>query len=182
MIHPGHPCQDLIRHLVHSCLHACAVVLSERSECNLSRSLPRNVEIRKLRPNITQRLENCPFPARIHLRTQYPIPGLPERGILIPYEPVEGRAGSFEDQQPLNAGADSDAGPALGGGFGVSCFGAVAEKGVRVREVVDDHAGPAVGDGLDMGDVDVGVLLDEVGGNNGGEELGWRDRVLFGKD
>lgn len=95
---------------------------------------------------------------------------------------MEARAGALEDEQPLNTGADGDAGAALGGDLDVACFGAVTEEGMRVREAVDDHAGPAVSGDFNVGDVYVGVLLDEVRGDNGGEEFWWSDGVLFGKD
>lgn len=95
---------------------------------------------------------------------------------------MEARAGALENQQPLDTGADGNAGAALGGDLDVAFFGAVAEEGVRVGEAVDDHAGPAVSGDFDVGDVYVGILLDEMRGDNGGEEFGWSDGVLFGKD
>lgn len=39
-----------------------------------------------------------------------------------------------------------------------------------------------MGDDFDVGSVDMRVLFDEVRGDNGGEELGRCDGVLFGKD
>lgn len=95
---------------------------------------------------------------------------------------MEGRAGSLEDQQSLDAGTDSNSGTAFGGGLNIACFGAVTEEGVRVREAVNDHASPTVSDGFDVGSVDMRVLFDKVRGDNGGEELGRGDGVLFGKD
>lgn len=82
---------------------------------------------------------------------------------------MEARSGTLEDQQSLDARADSDTNTALSGDLDIAGFGAVAEEGVRVREAVDDDAGPAVSDDLDVCDMYVGVLLDEVRGDNGGE-------------
>lgn len=51
-----------------------------------------------------------------------------------------------------------------------------------MRLAINDHALPAVGDDLDMRFVDVGVLFDEVVTEDGGEEFGRSDRVLFRED
>lgn len=53
---------------------------------------------------------------------------------------------------------------------------------MRVGLAIDTHSSPPVGDNLDGGGVDVLVGLDEVGSENGPEELGWSDRVLFCRD
>lgn len=51
-----------------------------------------------------------------------------------------------------------------------------------MRIAVDGHAVPAVGDDIGMGGVDVRVCLDEMRGEDGAEELGGCDGVLFGED
>lgn len=51
-----------------------------------------------------------------------------------------------------------------------------------MRLAADVHARPAVSYDGSVGGVDVGVCLDEVGGQDGTEELGGRHRVLFGED
>jgi len=64
----------------------------------------------------------------------------------------------------------------------VAGFSAIAQEGVRMRLAVDGHAGPAVGDDVDMGSVDVAVFLDEVRPDDRPEDFGGCDGVLFGED
>lgn len=64
----------------------------------------------------------------------------------------------------------------------ISGFGAVAQEGVRVWLAVDGHAGPSVGDDVDMGGVDVAVLFDEVRSDDGPKNFGGCDGVLFGEN
>ena len=94
---------------------------------------------------------------------------------------VELRTGALENGESLETGADRQALVAAECGLGCSHVGAVAVEGVGVGGVVDGHACPAVRDDLDVRGMDVGVGGGEVGGQDGGEELGGRDWVLFGE-
>lgn len=64
----------------------------------------------------------------------------------------------------------------------IAGFCAVAQEGVRMRFAVDGHAGPAVGDDIDMGGVDVAVFLDKVRSDDRPKNFGGCDGVLFGED
>ena len=84
--------------------------------------------------------------------------------------------------QPRNRRSDLNA-LALGNvNLNVAGFSPVAQEGVRVRFAVDSHAGPAVGDDVDMGGVDVAVFLDEVRSDDRSKDFGGCDGVLFGED
>lgn len=64
----------------------------------------------------------------------------------------------------------------------IAGFCAVAQEGVRVWLAVDGHAGPAMGDDLDVGGVDVAVFLDKVRSDDRPKHFGGCDGVLFGED
>jgi hypothetical protein len=64
----------------------------------------------------------------------------------------------------------------------VTGLGTVAVKAVRVRLTAHGHTCPSVGYDADMGAADVRVGGREVAGQDGGEEFGRGDGVLFGED
>jgi hypothetical protein len=97
-------------------------------------------------------------------------------------ETMERTPGALEHEELFNLAADGDASIFARHGFDDALFVAVAEKGVWVWLAVDGHARPAVLDDFDVRGVDVRVLLDEVGAEDGGEFLGGRDGVLFCED
>jgi hypothetical protein len=53
---------------------------------------------------------------------------------------------------------------------------------VRVRLAVKLEAGPTVSDDVGVRNVDVRVLVNEVGADDGAEQLGRNDGVLLGED
>lgn len=64
----------------------------------------------------------------------------------------------------------------------VSLLVAVAEEGVWVWLALDFHPCPAVDGDPHVGGGDVGVGVEEVLGEDGGEVFGWVDGVEFGHD
>lgn len=95
---------------------------------------------------------------------------------------MKGRAGALQHGQALDAAADDDAVLAADAGLDVARLLAVAHEAVRMRLAPDLHARPAVRDDLYVGGVDVAVRLNEVGAEDGGEELRRVDGVLLGGD
>lgn len=84
--------------------------------------------------------------------------------------------------QPRDCGSDLNA-LALGNvNLDIAGFSAVAQEGVRMWLAVDGHAGPSVGDDLDMGGMDMAVFFDEVRSYNRPKDFGGCDGVLFGED
>lgn len=174
--------QDLLGHLVHGVLDTGAVILGEDLQGDLAGTLPGGVELGDDGADLVQRGEGLPGPAGVDVGAEDAVPGFLEGGVLVAQEAPELRVGALEHGQLGQAGGDGDA-AALGH---VDLHGAlllaVAHERVRVRLAVDGQPGPAVRDDVDVRDVDVPVLGDEVGAQDGAEELRRRDGVLLGQD
>lgn len=173
--------KDLVAHVVHSSLHARAVLLGEGVDGDLSGSLVALVELVLLLADLLDILELLPLPRVLDFGAEDTVPGLGESGVLVSMEAVEGRTGALEDQEAVNAGLDGDALTTPCDNLNSALVGTVAEERVRVILAVDSHATPAVYDNLDVCDMDVAVSVDEVLAENRSEELRRVDRVLFGK-
>jgi hypothetical protein len=174
--------QDGVAHFVHSVLHTGAVLLGKRLHRDRPRITPRPIEFRDRSSDRAHAREGLPRPPTIDISAQDSIPDLRQGGVFIPYEAMELTARALQDQQSDNARADVDALAPRDLSLDVACLGAVAVEGVGVWLAVDAHACPAVGDHLDVRGADVGVGLDEVGAEDGGEEFGGCDGVFFGFD
>lgn len=175
-----HSGQNLLAHLVHGVLHTGALILSKSGERNVASFLPRRVELGARLPHGFYIGECLPLPSGVNVSGQDAIPGLSQRGELVPHEAVEGRASALQHRQAHDAAADDDALLAADAGLDVARLLAVAQKAVRMRLPPNLHARPAVCDDLDIGGVDVAVFLNEVGAEDGGEQLRWVDGVLLG--
>lgn len=177
----GHGGEDLLAHLVHCVLHAGALVLGKGLHCDVAGGAPRWVELGHGGADGGQ-VRELPGPGGVDVGGEDAVPGLGEGGVLVADEAVEGGAGGLEDGELLDGAGEGDAVLAGDAGLDVAGLLAVAEKGVRVRLAIDGHAGPAVLDDFDVRGVDVGVGLEEVGAEDGGEELRGVDGVLLRLD
>lgn len=131
---------------------------------------------------MVESIKGLPCPPAIDFGAQDTVVHLWERGVLVADKVMEGRAGTLEDKETGDSRTDGDALTFSGNGLDITCLGTIAEEGVRMRLPVNGHPGPAMGDDLDVSGVDMFVCGDEVGGDDGGEEFGWRDRMLLGQD
>lgn len=177
-----HSSQDLLTHLVHGGLDTGRVILSKGLEGGVPGSLPGIVELVNIGLDFVQAAEAAPGPGSIDLGAQNTVPGLLEGGEFVADEAPELGAGALEDGQAVNGGSDVDALALDHVDLDVAGLGAVLNEGVGVGLAVDVHAHPAVSDDVDVGGVDVRVLLDEVGAEDGAEQLGGSHRVLLGSD
>lgn len=177
-----HSSQDLLTHLVHGSLHTGRVILSKGLEGDVPGSLPGIVELVSIGLDVVQAAEAAPVPSSSDLGAQNTVPGLLEGGELVADEAPELGAGALEDGQAVNGGADVDALALDHVDLDVAGLGAVLDEGVGVGLAVDVHAHPAVGDDVDVGGVDVRVFLDEVGAEDGAEQLGRSHGLLLGSD
>lgn len=176
----GDNLKDLLGHLVHGVLNTGALILGEELERNVAGRLPRLVKLGDRSLDSLDVGEGRPLPTSFDIGGENTVPGLGQGGVLIPVEAVEGGASALQHAQPSNAAVKRDAILAAHSSLDVPRLIAVLEEAVRVRLAIDRHPHPAVGDDLDVGDVDVGVLFNEVRAEDGGVEL-WRgDRVLLG--
>lgn len=174
--------QDLLRHLVHGSLHTGTVIMGKCLESDLPGRGPGGIELGDVGTDLAEVAEALPLPGGIDIGAQDPIPGLLEGGVLVAQEPVELRASALEHGEARDAGLDVDSGALGHVHLDIAGFLAVADEGVRVGLAVNVHARPAVGDDVGVRGVDVLVFLDEVGAQDGAEELGGSDRVLLGED
>ena len=177
-----HGGQDLITHLVHGVLDACATVGGKGLGRDSSGIVPGLVELGYHGFDMVESIEGLPCPSAVDFSTQDTVVHFWERGVLVTDKVVKGRAGALEDEESCDSRTDGDAFAFSSDGFDITCLCAVAEEGVRVRLPVDGHASPAMYDDLDMGGVDVFVCGDEVGGDDGSEEFGWSDGMLLRHD
>jgi len=174
--------KDQIAHCVDGVLAALTQVCGEGLDDNLPRFIECDIEPVAHCSHLVHVLERLPLHAAIDLRAQHAVPSLLERGVLVADEAVELGISGFQYGQSLDHRVDGDALALCDGGFDVAAFGAVADEGVGVWFAVDDHSCPAVNHDGDRRFVDVAVEGDEVGADDGGEEL-WRgDGVLLGED
>ena len=181
-LHQGYSGQDLLAHLVHGRLDTCRVIFGKRLQRGVSGGLPGTIKLVQIGLDMLHIIEAAPLPLGIHLGAEDPVPSLLERGEFIADKAPELGTGALQDGQPIDGGCDIDA-LALGHvHLDVAGFRAVLEERVRVSLAVNGHAHPSVRDDIDMGDVDVGVLFDEVGAEDGPKEFGGRDGLLLGGD
>jgi len=176
-----HCCQDLFAHLIHGVLDARTVVRSESLQSNLAGYIPRLVKLGHHRLDFGKGGEGLPFPASLYLRAQNAVPCLRELSVCVAVEAIEGRTGALKNKKFLNLGAQGDTLVFPRNGLDNTNFLAVAEEGVWVWLSINGHARPPVLDDLDVCGVNVRIGLDEVGSDNGCEELGRCDRVLLGE-
>lgn len=177
-----HGSQNLLTHLVHSSLHTGRVILSESLEGSVTGSLPGIVKVRGVSLDILQASEAAPLPASSNLGAENTVPGLLEGGELITEEAPELGTGALENGQAVDGGVNIDTLALDHVDLDVAGLGAVLDEGVGVGLAVDVHAHPAVGDDVDVGGVDVRVLLDEVCAEDGAEHLGGGDGLLLSSD
>lgn len=171
--------QNLVAHLVHGVLHASAIVLRKGIQGNRLRRVERSVEFRDHALDLIETGESLPFPLGFDLGAENAVPGLAQARVFVAVEAVEGGAGALEHEELVDAALDRDALSLADNGLDGADILAVAHERVGVRLAVNGHARPLVGDDLDVGGMDVRVLRDEVGADNGGEKLGRSDGVLL---
>lgn len=95
---------------------------------------------------------------------------------------MESGASALENSQTDDGAVDRNALLAANAGLNIAGLLAILHEAVRVRLAVDLQTSPAVRLNTDVGDVDVGILLDEVASKDRSKELRRGDRVLLGGD
>lgn len=181
-LHLGRLLQDLLAHLVHGVLDRGGLVLGERLEGDVAGRLESLVEPLNALLHVGDGGKGLPVPGGINVGRQDTVPSLAEGGVLVPDEAVEGRAGGLKDGETLDGGLELNASLAGDASFHVAGLVAVAVEAVGVGLAVDVDASPSVNDHLDVGGVDVGVLVEEVLAEVGGVKLRGVDGVLLGLD
>lgn len=174
--------QDLVRHLVHGVLDTGAVILREGLEGDIPGGLPGDIELGRKRAHLVQAAEVFPVPVSGDIGAENAIPSLLELGVLVTDEAPELGVGALEHGQAVDGGLDVDALALDNVDLDGAGLVAVLVERVRVRLAVEVHAGPAVGDDLGLRGVNVVVAGDEVGAQDGAEQLGRSDWVLLGED
>lgn len=177
----GDNIQDVFGHVVHGSLDGGAVLGSEAAERDFTGGLPGLAELVAHGLDSSEAGEGLPLPSSVDVGGQDTVPGLGERGVLVADEVVEAGTGALEDGQVLDAALDGDAFLAGDAGAGEAGLVAVLDEAVRVRLAVELDAVPAVRRDVNVGDVDVRVLLDKVVAESRGELLGRVDGVLLGE-
>lgn len=174
--------QDLLAHLVHCVLDTGAVVLGKELEGNVSSRVPSLV---KLGSALLHRLEVGklgPLPAGVDIGGQNTVPGLGQSGVLVTDEAMEGRTRALEDGEAYNGAGDADAILAAHTDLDVASLAGILDEAVRVRLSINVHTYPSVSDDLDIGNVDMAVLLNEVVAQDGSVQLRRVDGMLLGND
>lgn len=174
--------QDLLAHLVHGSLHTSAVVLGKGLQSNVAGRLPSGIEAGGVGLDSRHAVEAAPLPVSSNVSAENTVPGLLESSELVTQEAPELGAGALQDGQTVDRGVDVNALALDHVNLGVAGLGAVLDKGVRVGLAIDVHAHPAVGDNVDVGGMDVAVLLDEVVTEDGAEDLRSSHGVLLRGD
>lgn len=149
-INQGLLAQNLVGHLVHGVLDTGTVIIGESLEGDIPGSLPGRVELVGNGADLVQSTEALPVPVGSNVGAENAIPGLLERGIFVADEAVELRAGALEHGQAADRGLDIDALALDDVDLDVAGLVAVLVERVRVRLAVEVHAGPAMGDDLDV--------------------------------
>jgi hypothetical protein len=153
--------EDLLLHLVKSGLNRGRVVLGKGVHGDL---LDRSVNFREVNLVSEDRgLVALESPGGINGGGEDTVPDFREGGVLIPVEAVEGRASGLEDKQVLESRLDGDlvAITVVNNVGGLDIL-TITDKGVRVEFTVNQHTRPLVLDDLDVGNVNVLVLLEDV--------------------
>lgn len=163
--------QDLVGHLVHGILHTGTVVLSEGLKSDITSSSPGSVELGNVGLDFIKIAEALELPIGVDIGAENAIPCFGESGVLITDEAPELGVGALKNCKAMDGRVDVNT-LALGHiHLHVSGFLAVPVERVWVRLAVDVQTGPAVGDDVNVRNVDVVVFLDEVGAEDGTEEL-----------
>ena len=150
---------------------------------NVASSCPGCIELVDVGLDIGQATdETLVLPAGRDVGTEYTVPRLGQSGVLVTNEAPELRVGALEHGQTVDGRVDVDALALNDVGINDPGLLAVAVERVRVRLAIDDETGPAVRDHVDVRKVDVAVGLDEVGSEDGSEQLGRSHWVLLGED
>ena len=151
--HPRNRSQNLVTHLVHGILHACAVVVCKRSESNFTRLFPRLVEILGPETNLLQTGECLPQPTTLDFGAEDAVPCLLQDCVVALVVSIEGRARALQYEEFVDAGFDGDA----AAGFAISRYHfdfadlfAVAVEAVGMWLAVDNDASPTVLNNFDM--------------------------------
>ena len=132
--------------------------------------------------DLRQATEAAPLPVRCDVGAQNAVPGLLESGVLVPDEAPELRVGALEDGEAVDGRVDVNAAALDDINLDIAGLGAVLDERVRVGLAVDVHAHPAVGDDVDVRGVDVAIPLNEVGAEDGTEQLRRCHGLLSGRD
>lgn len=124
--------------------------------------------------------EPAPLPVGGNISAQNTVPGLFESGVLVTDKAPELRVGALEHGQAINRGVNVNTLTLDDVDLHIPSLGTVLDERVRVGLAIDVHAHPTVGDDVDVGSVDMGVLLNEVSAKDRAEQLGRVDRLLLG--
>lgn len=172
--------QDLFAHFIHGGLDTGAVILRKGLEGDIPRRLPGIIEFGHIPADLVKGREPLPGPRRLDVCAKNPVPHFGEGGILVAHEAPELRARALQDTELVDGRLDVNT-RALGDiHLDVAGFFTVADERVRVRFPVDVQPGPAVGDDASVRNMDVLILVDEVGADDGSEELRGCHRMLLG--
>lgn len=166
-----HTREDLLAHLVHGVLHTGAVILGKGLEGNFASQLPSSIELVGMSLNLGQAVEPAPLPVGSNISAQDAVPGLLEGSILVTDKAPELGVGALEHGQAIDGGVDVNALALDNVNLHIAGLGTILDERVRVFLAIDVHAHPAVGDDVDVGSVDVGILLNEVRAEDGAEQL-----------
>ena len=159
-----------------------AVVLGESLEGGVAGNGPGVVELVSIGLDLGEAVEAAPLPVSSNVGAQDTVPGLLKSSELITKETVELRTGALEHSQVFDGGLDVDTLALVDINLGVAGFAALLDEGVGVRLAINVHAHPAVGNNVNVGSVDMAVLLDEVCAEDGAEQLGGSHGLLLSGD
>jgi len=174
--------EDDLSHLIHGSLNTGAVVLGESLEGGVTGNSPGVIELVSIGLDLGEAAEAAPLPVSGNVGAKDTVPGLLESSELITKETVELRTGALEHSQILDGGLDVDTFALVDINLGVAGFAALLDKGVGVRLAINVHAHPTVGNNVNVGSVNMAVLLDEVCTENGTEQLGGSHWLLLSGD
>lgn len=163
--------QDLLAHLIHGGLNTGTVILRKGLEGDVPRRLPGIIELGHVSSDLVKAREPFPSPRRLDVCAKNPIPHFREGGVFVAHKAPELRARALQDTELVDGRPDVNARTLGDIHLDVAGFFAVADERVRVRFPVDVEPGPAVGDDAGVRNMDVLVFVDEVGADDGSEEL-----------
>lgn len=163
-------------------MNTSTVVLGKELERDFSSSFPGLVEFGRVVLDSLEVGQGAPLPACVYVGGQDAIPGLGQGGVLVANESVEGGAGCFEHGESRDGAGDVNAVLAADTGLDVARLAGILDEAVGMRLPVDIHPVPSVGDDVDVGHMDVAVLLDKVIAQDRGKPLRWIDGMLLGGD
>lgn len=126
--------------------------------------------------------KSAPLPGCVDVGGQNAIPRLGQGGVLVADKAMKGRARCLENGETCDGAGDVNAIPAADANFGVASLAGILDKAMGMGLAVDVHSNPPVGDDLDVGNVDVAVLLNEMLAQERGKPFRWIDGMLLGHD